>query len=169
MTTEVGEYPRSAVGEYAGVVSRGIAFLLDIAIVVVVCTIGYEAVITLLSAIGVAHAASTFSANAIGYTIAVPVAFVAYCAASWVLAGRTLGMFLLGVRVVRPDGESPRGGRSVVRALAYWISAILMLGFIWIMFDKRRQGFHDKIAGTFVVYDWRGRQSRQPGLHSPPV
>jgi uncharacterized RDD family membrane protein YckC len=168
MRTEVGEHPGSTVVEYAGVVSRGIAFLLDIAIVVVVCTIGYEAVITLLSAIGVAHASTTFSANAIAYVVVVPIAFVVYCAGSWMLAGRTPGMFLLGVRVVRPDGDSPPGGRSVVRALAYWISAILMLGFIWIAFDKRRQGFHDKIAGTFVVYDWRGRQSRKQGRPSPP-
>ncbi len=145
-------------GEYAGIVSRGIAFFLDALVVVVVCTIGFELVVTVLSNIGVAHASVTFSANGIGYLSAIPVVFVAYCSASWVLAGRTPGMFLLGVRVVRPDGESPRAGRSVARALAYWISAILMLGFIWIMFDDRRQGFHDKIAGTFVVYDWPGRR-----------
>ena len=158
------EYVGSGVGEYAGIVSRGIAFFVDAAVVVVVCTIGFELVVTVLSTIGVAHAAVTFSANAIGYLIAIPVVFVAYCAGSWVLAGRTPGMFLLGVRVVRPDGESPRGGRSVVRALAYWISGILMLGFIWIMFDERRQGFHDKIAGTFVVYDWRGGPRPPRGL-----
>ena len=40
------------------------------------------------------------------------------------------------------------------QALAYLISAILFLGYLWILFDNRRQGFHDKIAGTFVVYSW---------------
>jgi uncharacterized RDD family membrane protein YckC len=158
MTTAVGENADPEVGEYAGVVSRGIAFLIDLALAVLLATIGFDFVVSLLSAIGVAHATVTFSANAIAYIILVPVVFAAYCAISWVLAGRTPGMFLLGVRVVRPDGQSLRPFRSVVRALAYWISAILMLGFIWIMFDERRQGFHDKIAGTFVVYDWRGRK-----------
>jgi uncharacterized RDD family membrane protein YckC len=158
MKAAVGEDAGPDVGDYAGIISRGIAFFFDAIVVILACTIGFEAAITVLSTIGLAHGSATFSANAIGFTIAVPIAFVAYCAASWVLAGRTPGMFLLGVRVVRPDGESPRAGRSVIRALAYWISAILMLGFIWIAFDKRRQGFHDKIAGTFVVYDWRGRR-----------
>jgi uncharacterized RDD family membrane protein YckC len=161
MSTTVGEDAGREVGEYAGVVSRGIAFFLDAIIVIVVCTVGFEAAITVLSTIGLANGSPTFSGNAIGYVIAIPIAFVAYCAASWMLAGRTIGMFLLGVRVVRPDGESPRGGRSTIRALAYWISAILMLGFIWIMFDKRRQGFHDKIAGTYVVYDWPGRRGAE--------
>jgi uncharacterized RDD family membrane protein YckC len=164
MKPGVGEYAGREVGEYAGIVSRGIAFFIDAAVVVVLCTVGFEFAVTVLSTIGVAHASVTFSANAIGFLIGVPIVFVAYCAASWVLIGRTPGMFLLGVRVVRPDGHSPRTGRSVVRALAYWISGILMLGFIWIMFDKRRQGFHDKIAGTFVVYDWRGRQNAEQGL-----
>jgi uncharacterized RDD family membrane protein YckC len=43
--------------------------------------------------------------------------------------------------------------RSLVRVLAYSVSAILLLGFLWIAVDRRRQGFHDKIAHTFVIYD----------------
>ena len=46
--------------------------------------------------------------------------------------------------------------QPVVRVLGYIVSAILMLGFIWIAVDRRRQGFHDKLAGTFVVYDDTG-------------
>ena len=94
----------------------GDRLLRDARVVVVVCTIGFELVVTVLSNIGVAHASVTFFGDGIGYLSAIPVVFVAYCSASWVLAGRTPGMFLLGVRVVRPDGESPRAGRSVARS-----------------------------------------------------
>jgi uncharacterized RDD family membrane protein YckC len=41
----------------------------------------------------------------------------------------------------------------VIRAAAYAISAIFLIGFAWIAVDRRRQGFHDKLARTFVVYD----------------
>ncbi len=41
-----------------------------------------------------------------------------------------------------------------VKYLGYYLSAIpLLLGFVWVAFDKRKQGFHDKLAGTFVVRD----------------
>ena len=62
-------------------------------------------------------------------------------------------MMLLGIRVVTVTGDPPGIGRSSIRAVGYWISAILMLGFAWIAVDERRQGFHDKLARTFVIYD----------------
>jgi uncharacterized RDD family membrane protein YckC len=90
---------------------------------------------------------------AVGYLLSLPIVFLTYSAVSWSFAGRTPGMALFGVRVVRLDGTPVNPARSVVRALGYIVSAILMLGFIWIAVDRRRQGFHDKLAGTFVIYD----------------
>jgi len=50
-------------------------------------------------------------------------------------------------------------GQALVRYLSYYISIIpLGLGFIWIAFDKKKQGFHDKIAKTVVIMQ-----------HKPPV
>jgi hypothetical protein len=41
----------------------------------------------------------------------------------------------------------------VLRYVGYLVSAIVVsLGFIWILFDSKRQGWHDKIAKTYVVY-----------------
>jgi hypothetical protein len=40
------------------------------------------------------------------------------------------------------------------------ISGILFLGYLWILFDNRRQGFHDKLAGTYVVYSWPEEELR---------
>ena len=51
-------------------------------------------------------------------------------------------------------GGKPSNGMLVARYFAYIVSMLpLMLGFIWIGIDRRKQGFHDKIAGTMVIYD----------------
>ena len=71
----------------------------------------------------------------------------------WTLVGYTPGKALLGLRIVRQDGRPLSVGRALLRYLGYWISAIpLFLGFIWILFDRQHEGWHDKIANTHVVY-----------------
>jgi uncharacterized RDD family membrane protein YckC len=72
----------------------------------------------------------------------------------WMLSGQTPGKRILGVRVIRADGERLRLRNAVMRQVGYWISAIFFLGFLWILLDNRRQGFHDKIGGTIVTYSW---------------
>jgi uncharacterized RDD family membrane protein YckC len=78
---------------------------------------------------------------------------IAYFVGFWTWRGQTPGMMLLGLRVAREsDGTSPGLARSILRYVGYLISgAVLFLGFIWIAFDSRKQGWHDKIAGTVVV------------------
>jgi uncharacterized RDD family membrane protein YckC len=82
-------------------------------------------------------------------------AYVAYDVVLWVLAGQTLGMRFQGLRVVRTDGSRLGWVRALIREIGYLISAVfLFLGFLWILVDNRRQGWHDKLAGTLVVYAW---------------
>jgi len=84
----------------------------------------------------------------------------------WVIAGFTPGKALLGLRVVRTDGRPVNLARAVLRLIAYLIAALpLFLGFIWILFDNRRQGWHDKIARTYVIYMW-DQKSRPVGVGS---
>jgi uncharacterized RDD family membrane protein YckC len=74
----------------------------------------------------------------------------------WVLSGYTPGQGLLGLRVIRTDGQPHLNVlRAVLRLIGYFIAALpLFLGFIWILFDNHRQGWHDKIARTYVIYMW---------------
>ena len=67
--------------------------------------------------------------------------------------GETPGMRLVEIRLVRTDGVEPVGlRRGFLRWVGMEISGIvLLLGYIWILFDKKRQGWHDRIAGTYVV------------------
>jgi uncharacterized RDD family membrane protein YckC len=71
----------------------------------------------------------------------------------WARTGSTPGMRMMGLRVVRDaDGGPLSVGQSLLRLLGYWVSsAIFYLGFIWVLFDKRRRGWHDLISGTVVV------------------
>jgi uncharacterized RDD family membrane protein YckC len=73
----------------------------------------------------------------------------------WVLAGATPGKFLTGceIRCVA-TGRRPGPLRAALRYAAYLLSILpLGLGFFWIAWDRRKQGWHDKIAGTVVVVE----------------
>lgn len=66
--------------------------------------------------------------------------------------GRTPGKMLLGLQVVSVDGKPISFGTAFLRSVGYLVSSIVFcLGYIWIIFDKRKQGWHDKIAGTLVI------------------
>lgn len=70
------------------------------------------------------------------------------------LAGRTLGMRLLGLRVIDLYGDPPRFWRAATRTLGYFACvATLSLGFLWIGFDREKRGLHDWLAGTLVIRD----------------
>jgi uncharacterized RDD family membrane protein YckC len=149
---------------HAGFISRAIAFVLDI----VVMTVAVLAAVALLQAllgfftlygligqrvvqsspfreIGVVVIALIGVGVAVGY----PVVF-------WVLLGQTPGKLLMGVRIARTNGKPLTIGRALLRYLGYWLSAIpLGLGFFWVLVDDQRQGWHDKLADTYVIYDAR--------------
>jgi uncharacterized RDD family membrane protein YckC len=75
-----------------------------------------------------------------------------YLALFTALGGETPGKGLLGLRVIDRWGQTPSAGRSVVRAtLALGSAAFALTGFFLVLFDRRRQALHDKLAGTFVV------------------
>ena len=73
----------------------------------------------------------------------------------WKYRGATPGKMAISAKIVdAASGGPPSTGRLVLRYFAYLVSIIpLGLGFIWIAIDRRKQGFHDKIAATMVVYD----------------
>jgi uncharacterized RDD family membrane protein YckC len=84
-----------------------------------------------------------------------PVFFIvalAYFAGMWAWKGTTIGGIVLKLQVVRHDGGPLTFLVALVRGLAAALSAVvLFLGFFWIGWDREKQGWHDKIAGTVVV------------------
>ncbi len=71
----------------------------------------------------------------------------------WVYRNATPGKMMLSTEIVDANtGKAPSKGQYVVRYIGYYISSIVLgLGFIWIAFDSKKQGWHDKMAGTVVV------------------
>ena len=65
---------------------------------------------------------------------------------------RTVGMFVLKTRVADANGKKIGWLKAVFRTFGYFLSGILLgLGFLPILFDKKRQGLHDKLTKTFVI------------------
>ena len=67
--------------------------------------------------------------------------------------GQTVGMMALNIRVIDAAGGGPIGyGRAFVRLLIMWLGAIpLYLGWLWMLWDREKQCWHDKVANDFVV------------------
>jgi uncharacterized RDD family membrane protein YckC len=77
---------------------------------------------------------------------------LAYFAGMWAWRGTTIGGIVLKLKVVRADGRPVTLVVALVRGLAAAFSAVIFfLGFLWIAWDKDKQGWHDKIAGTVVI------------------
>jgi uncharacterized RDD family membrane protein YckC len=73
----------------------------------------------------------------------------------WRYRGATPGKMAISARIVDAgSGQDATTRQLVLRYFAYFVSIFtLFIGFAWIGIDRRKQGFHDKIAGTLVVKD----------------
>ena len=127
--------------EYAGRLPRFAAFVIDVVVV--------SGIIVVLGAIGVINLGEPSSTDQLleavisfGYYIVLTAAF-----------GATLGKMALGMKVVDEGGQKAGFFKVLIReTIGKVVSAlILFLGYVWILFDGKRQGWHDKIGGTFVV------------------
>ena len=156
--------PRPVIlGRYAGFFSRaaayaldraityGIAFLIILVVDYILAFLGIERRLASASDSERLNAALTILLSSLGIHFLVS---VSYNIGFWLLSGQTPGKRVLGLRVMRADGTRLRLGNALRRQVGYWISAIFYLGFLWILFDDKRRGFHDKIAGTIVTYSW---------------
>ncbi len=73
----------------------------------------------------------------------------------WHFGSATPGKMLLRLKIVDATSlQQPTTKQFIARYIGYYVSALpLGLGFIWIAFDKRKQGWHDKIANTVVIHE----------------
>ena len=75
-----------------------------------------------------------------------------YFIGMWAWKGQTLGQMVVKVKVIKTDGLPVDLRIATLRFLGY-LGCILTLGigFLWILFDKKKQGLHDKLADTYVI------------------
>jgi uncharacterized RDD family membrane protein YckC len=147
---------RTAATERAGVVTRALALAFDGALL----NLAFVAVTALITLVVSAVFAGGDGAPAPVIVLgagAWVLASAFYLVFFWTLAGQTPGMRLLGIRLDRGDGVRQLGFRQAMRRIAGAVVSIaaLGLGFLAILLSDRRQGWHDRLAGTAVVRDER--------------
>ncbi|HEV3213373.1 MAG TPA: RDD family protein [Acidimicrobiales bacterium] len=153
-------------GQYAGGVTRLLAFLADIGAI--------WGLFLLLSA-GVEQAVKLFSGNSYNVEshrlvgiIAVVVWGFLYFTVQWTLSGRTIGMAILGAHVVTSEGHAIKGRAANIRTLVLPFSiAFWFLCLVEIEVRADRRTLHDLAAGTCVVYHWQARGASLPWLRRP--
>jgi uncharacterized RDD family membrane protein YckC len=136
--------------EFGGFGARLLAYIIDV-LVILGALLGVFVLTLPFAAIG--SSTSRWSASVVIITVVYVVLLIGYFPWFWARGGATPGMRIMHLRVVRDaDGQPISTGQALMRLLGYLISGwIVYLGFIWILIDKRRRGWHDLIAGTVVV------------------
>lgn len=135
---------------YGGLATRTVGFLVDAAIINLAAIAVALGVSLVLSVLFIPK-----SLRPGGYAIAGAAYLLwtlAYFLTFWSTTGQTPGARLMQVRVVGRDGQKLRPLRAIVRWIALLIAALpLFAGYALILFDSRRRGLHDRLAGTLVV------------------
>lgn len=128
-----------AIAEKAGFWTRFVAILVDAILISVVSQI----------VSGIAGGADVQRGS--GISTLIGIVYYVYFWSSYG-NGQTLGMRAFNIKVVRTDGSQLDVGGAIIRYIGFLISIIpLFLGLIWAAFDAEKQGWHDKLAKTYVV------------------
>jgi uncharacterized RDD family membrane protein YckC len=146
-------------GNYAGAVSRLVAFAADAGASWGLFTLGAAALD--FSVQLVTGGQFSLTKHPLASLIALVIWEFVYFTYQWALSGKTIGMALLGIRVVRADGSPIGWKQAVIRTVTLPLSFIVFgLGFLGILTNRHRYAWHDRFAGTAVVYSWDARAAR---------
>jgi uncharacterized RDD family membrane protein YckC len=149
----LGRRTRDAPTAFAGIATRAIGFAIDVALAFFLFIAGAAMVALVASLVGELRprwlVATLVGA---GWTLVAGGYFVLF----WTTTGQTPGMRAMRLRVRAGDGRPPGLARSIGRLLGLLLAIVPMFaGFLPVLFDRRRRGLHDLLAGTVVVYAGR--------------
>ncbi len=150
-TSAVPQEAEAFQGRPAGLVTRTLAAVIDVAVVAAFMVVAY---------LGVAAAVFAWNPRTFRFpapsgllTIAVAGAVATtYLGISWWIGGRTYGSAVLGLRVVTSDGGRLRLIPALARGAA---CAFFPVGLVWCAVDPGGRGVHDVLLRSRVIYDWR--------------
>lgn len=130
--------------EYAGFWLRLGAAVFDMVIVLLLLFVLYSLFITC--------AAEITQRRIFIMAVVAGIVAIVYFIGFWIWRGQTPGKMIAGIKIIRTDSSPIEWTHAVLRYLGYIVCFLtLTIGFIWIAFDERKQGLHDKIADTYVV------------------
>lgn len=137
-------------GRTAGLVSRSLAAVVDLAVVATVMLATYLGLNGLLFLID----PRGFSFRATHLLLSVAVALgiaIVYLTGCWALIGRSYGCHVMGLSVVDRRGRRPRLWTALLRAV---LCVVAPVGLLWCGWSRTNRSFQDVLLGTRVVYDW---------------
>jgi uncharacterized RDD family membrane protein YckC len=146
-------------GHYAGFVTRLVAFAIDLITVLALFSLGANVIEFVVSAL--IGSEVHLSDAPIVAAILLAGWWFFYCAYPLAQSGRTFGMTVVGLQVVRVDGSDIDPWHAILRVLVFPLSFLLFgLGFVVILLRNDRRALQDLIAVTAVVYAWDVRAAR---------
>lgn len=146
-------------GHAAGICTRFVAFVLDVVAIVFVYDVFVRATEYLVTTLS-GHPWSIRDLPVASWLVLILWA-IFYCAYPVAAGGRTFGMAVVGLRVIRPDGTPVTGREALVRVLALPLSFLTLgVGFLLIVFRQDGRALQDLIGRTTVVYGWDARAAR---------
>lgn len=146
-------------GHYAGAVTRAVAFGVDQTVATIIYALATALVAWLVDLV-VSPEVTIDPQVGVAAGFFVVWLFV-YYAYPWSVSGKTLGMAVLGIRVVQRDGSPTTPRNGIIRTLVLPLTFLTLgIGFLPIIFGRERRAMHDAAADTAVVYDWDARAAR---------
>jgi uncharacterized RDD family membrane protein YckC len=137
-------------GQRAGVVSRALANVVDVAVVVLLLSSGYVAVAAARYLVN--PASFRFPSPGFAFVLLLGLGVQAlYFTVSWAVAGRTYGDAVLGLRVVNFRGTRMRWAGALLRAL---FCVVFPIGLLWVLVSGQNRSVQDVLLRTSVIYDW---------------
>lgn len=136
--------------DLAGLNSRALAFFIDLIIISLVALLAFGIGIYVIQSLSV----GVFNLGRVFMPIYLLLFFLSssYFVILNGYGGKTIGKMLMGIRIISDEGNPIGFWQSFVRWIGYYISgSIFFIGFLWSIFDRSSQSWHDKIACTFVV------------------
>jgi uncharacterized RDD family membrane protein YckC len=153
-------------GRYAGLGTRLAAFAIDIVALLVLFDVLGKTVEYLVSTLS--GASWRISDLPVGGGLSLGILAFLYCTYPVAATGRTLGMAVVGLRVVRADGSRVGWSQAIIRILALPLSFVTLgFGFLLIVLRQDHRALQDLIGGTAVVYAWDARAARWRFLSNP--
>lgn len=156
---------------YAGFVSRLMAMVVDLLIIGSVWVLGGIALNFIVQTSGISQIITflqglfswmtplmVFVLSATFEVVALLALGLFYFTFLYAFGGASIGKYLMGLRVLRSDGQPLSGVQAALRTVAYAISALpIYLGFLNVLADDRRRAWHDILTRTTVVHSWQAR------------
>lgn len=160
-------------GHFGGSLARLLAYVIDAALSTTLFGLAVTATISVINAVFSVDLSES-PVVGVGWGIGLLVWTFLYWWYPLTTFGKTVGMALVGIEVVRSDGSRVNAKRAAWRTFVMpWSFILLWLGLVPIVTSRRHRALHDKAADTVVVYDWPATSPRylsgRSGLDAVPI